>query len=75
MAGDRYPHKLFRQVWKPFRGYQRKIWSKVIDGLFSSLGLDKVEWIEDIRKGECSLKSVVGESTHEWERRKGWIVW
>ena len=24
---------------------------------FSSLGLDKAEWLEDIRKGSCSLKS------------------
>ena len=32
--------------------------------IISSLGLDKAEWLEDIQKGECSLKgflSVVGE--------------
>ena len=30
---------------------QRKYWCKVVDHLFSSLGLDKAEWLEDIRKG------------------------
>ena len=30
--------------------------SKVVDDLFSTLGLDKAEWLEDIQKGECSLK-------------------
>ena len=75
MEGDRYPHKLFRQVWniKPRRGCQRKSWSRVVDDLFSSLDLDKAEWVEDIQKGECSLKgflSVVGESIDERESRK-----
>ena len=28
---------------------------KVVDNLFSSLGLHKAEWLEDIRKGSCSL--------------------
>ena len=58
MEGDRYPHKLFRQIWniKPRRGHQRKSWSRVVDDLFSSLDLDKAEWVEDIQKGECSLK-------------------
>ena len=39
MEGDRYPHKLFRQIWniKPRRGRQRKSWSRVVDDLFSSL--------------------------------------
>ena len=27
---------------------------------FSSLGLAKAEWLEDIRKGSCSLKSFLG---------------
>ena len=65
MEDDRYPHKPFRQIWniKPQRGHQRKSWSRVVDDLFSSLDLDKVEWVEDIQKGEYSLKgflSVVG---------------
>ena len=44
------------QEWnvKPRRGRQM---CKVVDNLFSSLGLDKAEWLEDIRKGSCSLKS------------------
>ena len=39
---------------------------------FSSLGLDNA-WVEDIQKGEFSLKaflSLVGESIDEWESRK-----
>ena len=75
MEGNRYPQKLFRQVWniKPRRGRQRKSWSRVVDDLFSSLDLDKAEWVEGIQKGECSLKgflSVVGESIDERESRK-----
>ena len=48
MEGDRYPHKLFRQIWniKPCRGLQRKSWSRVVDDLFSLLDLDKAEWVE-----------------------------
>ena len=40
----------FVQEWnvKPRRGRQRKYWCKVVDNLFSSLGLDKAEWLEDI---------------------------
>ena len=45
---------------KPRRGRQRNYWCKVVDHLFSSLGLDKAEWLEDIRKGSCSLKSFLG---------------
>ena len=42
--------------------------------MFSSLGLDKAEWLEDIRKGSCSLKSflgVAGEGIDERESGKG----
>ena len=59
MPEHRYSRKLFVQV-KPHRGRQRKYWCKVVDHLFSSLGLDKAEWLEDIRKGSCSLKSFLG---------------
>ena len=40
-----YPKNLFNQEWnfKPRKGRQRKCWSKVIDDLLSSLGLDKAE--------------------------------
>ena len=51
-------------------GMQRKFWCKVV---FSSLGLDKAEWLEDIRKGSCSLKSflgVAGEGIDERESSK-----
>ena len=75
MGGNRYPHKLFRQICdiKPHRGCQRKSWNKVVDDHFSSLDLDKAEWVEDIQKGEYFLKGflpVVGESIDERESRK-----
>ena len=41
--------------------------------MFSSLGLDKAEWLEDIRKESCSLKSflgVAGEGIDERESGK-----
>ena len=62
MTEHRYSKKLFVQEWnvKPRRGRQRKYWCKVVDNLFSSLGLDKAEWLEDIQKGSCSLKSFLG---------------
>ena len=49
---------------KPRRG---RHWCKVVDNLFSSLGLDKAEWLEDIRKGSCSF---LGEDIDERESRK-----
>ena len=60
------------QEWnvKPHRGRQRKYWCKVVDHLFSSLGLDKAEWLEDIRKGSCSLKSFLGVAIDERESSK-----
>ena len=69
MLEHRYSRKLFVQEWnvKPRRGRQRKYWCKVVDNLFSSLGLDKAEWLEDIRKGSCG---VVGEGIDERESSK-----
>ncbi|CAI8047039.1 hypothetical protein GBAR_LOCUS26004, partial [Geodia barretti] len=43
------------------------------DDLFSSLGLDKAEWLHDIQNGDCSLKgflSIIGDSINEREIRK-----
>ena len=57
---------------KPRRGRQRKYWCKVVDNLFSSLGLDKAEWLED-QIGSCSLKNfldVAGEGIDERESSK-----
>ena len=47
---DRYPKQLFNQEWniKPRSGRQRKVWSKMVDDIFKSLGIDKGEWLEDI---------------------------
>ena len=64
--------KLFTQErnFKPQRGKQR---SKVMDDLFSSLGLDKAEWLHDIPNRDCSLKgflSIVGDSINEREIRQ-----
>ena len=56
---------------KPRRGRQRKYWCKVVDHLFSSLGLDKAEWLEDIRKGSCSLKSFLGEERESGKFEEG----
>ena len=53
---------------KPRRGRQR---CKVVDHLFSSLGLYKAE---DIRKGSCSLKSFLGVAGEERESGKASIV-
>ena len=41
--------------WFGVRSFVKPQRCKVVDNLFSSLGLDKAEWLEDIRKGSCSL--------------------
>ena len=72
MPEHRYSRKLFVQELN-VKGRQRKYWCKVVDHLFSSLGLDKAEWLGDIRKGSCSLKSflgVAGEGIDERESGK-----
>ena len=71
----RYPKQLFSQEWnvKPHRGRQRKTWSKLIDDIFLSLGLDKCEWLEDIEREDSSLAafmSCVEECISERECRK-----
>ena len=72
MPGNRYPKKHFNQEWtfKPRRGRQRKCWSRVVNDLFSALGLDKAEWLQS---GECSVKgflSIVGDCVADRENRK-----
>ena len=59
MPEDRYPKQLFSREWetKPRRSRQRKAWGRVVDELFVSLGLDKHEWVENIKRGESSLAS------------------
>ena len=75
MSNDRYPRRLFDQVWdiKPRRGRQRKVWKRLVDDLFVALKLDKSECVEDIEKGDSSLKAflaLVEESISEREDRK-----
>ena len=69
MPEHRYSRKLFVQEWnvKPCRGRQRMYWYKIVDNLFSSLGLDKAE---DIRKGSSSFLGVAGEGIDERESSK-----
>ena len=38
--------------------------------MFSSLGLDEAEWLEDIRKGSCSLKSFLGVAEEGIDKRE-----
>ena len=52
---------------------QRKVWSRLVDNLFGSLDLDKAEWLDEIEKGDSSLKAflaMVEESIGEREREK-----
>ena len=44
----------------------------LVDELFSTLDLDKAEWLEDIQNGGCSLRSfmtVVGDNIDQREAR------
>ena len=75
MPEDRYPKQLLSREWetKPRRGRQRKAWGRVVDELFVSLGLDKHEWVEEIKRGESSLVSFLAcieESISEREGRQ-----
>ena len=50
-----------------------EVGSRVVDELFPALDLDQAEWVENIQKGECSLKGflyAVGESIDERESRQ-----
>ena len=53
MSEDRYPRRVFSQDWdaKRRRGRQRKVWSRLVDNLFGS------EWLDEIEKGDSSLKA------------------
>ena len=75
MSGGRYPRTLFSQEWdiKPRRGRQRKSWSKVVPDLLVSLELDKEELLDEICRGELSLKgflAIVGECIDQRESQK-----
>ena len=54
----RYPKQLFLEEWniKPRPSGQRKVWKKLVDDIFESFKLDKSEWVENISKGESSIK-------------------
>ena len=49
----------FCQEWnvKPRRGRQRKMWDRVVEDIFKSLGINECEWLEAIEKEEGSLAS------------------
>ena len=57
----RYPKQLFLEEWniKPRPGRQCKVWKRLVDDIFESLQLDKGEWVEDISKGESSIKESI----------------
>ena len=59
MPSSRYAKQLFCQEWnvKPRRGRQRKMWDRVVEDIFKSLGINKCEWLEAIEKEEGSLAS------------------
>ena len=66
MSEDRYPRRVFSHDWdaKPYRGRQRKVWS---------LDVEKTEWLDDVEKGDSSLKAflaVVEESIGERKSKK-----
>ena len=63
MLEHQYSRKLFVQEWT------RK--GKVVDNLFSSLGIDKAEWLEYIRK---NFLGVAGEGIDESTLKKASIV-
>ena len=73
MPEDRYPKQLFSHKWevKPRRGRQRKAWGRVADELFVSLGVDKHEWLEDIKRGESSLASFLACIEENISEREG----
>ena len=61
MPENRYPKQLFNQRWniKPRRGRQRKMWGRIVEDIFESLGIDKEEWSESIKNETSSKKSFV----------------
>ena len=52
MPSRRYAKEFFSQEWnvKPRRGRQRKMWGKVVEDIFTSLDINKCEWLEDIKR-------------------------
>ena len=67
---DIQSNSFYIEEWniKPRPGRQRKVWRRLVDDIFESLKLDKGEWVEDINKGETSIKeclAAVDESIKE----------
>ena len=52
MPEDRYPRRVFIHVWdaKQRRGRQRKVWSRLVDDIFSTLDVDKEECLGGYRE-------------------------
>ena len=75
MSEDRYPRRVFAHVWdvKPRIGRKRKVWRMLVDDLIGALDVDKEKCLEDIGKGDSSLKAflaLMDESSCERESRK-----
>ena len=66
MLEHQYSRKLFVQEWT-----RKGSMCKVVDNLFSSLGIDKAEWLEYIRK---NFLGVAGEGIDESTLKKASIV-
>ena len=74
MPRSRYAKQLLCQEWnaKPRRGRQRKMWGRVVEDIFKSLGINECEWLEVIKKEENSLASFMSfieESIRERDNR------
>ena len=67
MSEDRYPRRVFIQVWdaNPCRGRQRKVWCRLVNDIF---GTDKKECMEDMEKGDSSLKAFLSFKYGEREK-------
>ena len=61
MPENKYAKQVFNQKWniKPRRGRQRKMWDRIVDDTFESLGVDKEQLLEQIGSGNSSLSSFV----------------
>ena len=57
----RYQNQIFLEEWniKPRPDQHCMVGKRVIDDIFESLEVDKGEWVENISKGETSIKELL----------------